>query len=149
MSQTTLIGLSILVGATIPLQAAANAKLGQTLAQPLWSAFVALALSATSVLVVLVATRAPFPGPPVSGAVPAWSWFGGLAGAVFIATGVYFVPRIGAANFLVATIAGQLVLAALLDHQGWLGLQSVSFDLKRAGGLILVLAGAVIFTIER
>lgn len=149
LNQATLIGLSILVGATIPLQAAANAKLGEVLAAPLWSAFVALSVSAISILIVLLASRTPLPGSAISQTVPSWAWLGGLAGAVFIATGIYFVPRIGAANFLVATIAGQLILAALLDHQGWLGLQSIDFDIKRAAGLVLVSLGAILFTVDR
>lgn len=149
LSQWMLVGVSILVGATIPLQAAANAKLGESLSQPLWAAFIAFAISGLAVLSVLFLLRAPIPSYGLVSNVPAWSWFGGLGGAIFIASGVYFVPRIGAANFLVATVAGQLVLAAAMDHRGWLGVPMTTIDTKRAIGIAMVLLGAYLFACKR
>lgn len=149
LNQWMLIGVSILVGATIPLQAAANAKLGETLSQPLWAAFIAFTISAVTVLAAALLVRAPFPVSGINANVPTWSWFGGIGGAIFIAAGVYFVPRIGAANFLVATVAGQLVLATLLDHRGWLGVPVTMLEPKRAIGIVMVLLGACLFASKR
>lgn len=149
LNQWILLAMSVLVGATIPLQAAANAKLGEALAQPLWAAFIAFAISGLAVLSAILMLRAPVPSTGIFSSVPAWSWLGGLGGAVFIASGVYFVPRIGAANFLVATVAGQLVLAAALDHRGWLGVPMATIDTKRAIGLAMVLLGAYLFACKR
>lgn len=149
MNQWAVIGLSILVGAAIPLQAAANAKLGVTMPQPLWAAFFALAVSSLSILAVLLFNRSALPLADNVVGAPVWSWFGGLGGAIFIAAGVYFVPRVGAANFLVATVAGQLLLATVIDDRGWLGAPLIPFDFKRAVGLSLVLLGAYLFAYKR
>lgn len=149
MGQVFLTAVSICVGSLIALQAAANAKLGQSLAQPLWSALIALTVSATTILIILIGARAPAPTFAAISTAPLWSWFGGLAGATFVTAGILFVPKIGAANFLVATITGQLILAALIDHNGWLGVSTNSLDLKRAAGIGLVLLGAVIFAVGK
>jgi len=149
LNQWVLLAMSVLVGATIPLQAAANAKLGETLSQPLWAAFIAFAVSGLAVLTALLMLRIPVPTSGFVSSAPAWSWFGGIGGAIFISSGVYFVPRIGAANFLVATVAGQLVLAAALDHRGWLGVPVTTIDTKRAIGVAMVLLGAYMFACKR
>jgi transporter family-2 protein len=149
LNQWIVMGVSVLAGAAIPLQAAANAKLGVAMPQPLWAAFIALTVSSMAILAVLLLNRTPLPEPEFFAGAPVWSWFGGLGGAIFIAAGVYFVPQIGAANFLVATVAGQLLLAAIVDHRGWLGVPSSTIDSTRIGGLALILIGAYLFAFKR
>ena len=50
-------------------------------------------------------------------------------------------PRIGVLTTLVAMIFGNLVMAAIIDHNGWFGLNAIPFDWHRMLGLVLVLAG--------
>lgn len=119
--------------------------------QPLWAAFIALMVSSLTILAILLLSRSALPmlRTEAGAGVPAWSWFGGIGGAIFIAAGVYFVPRVGAANFLIATVAGQLLLAATVDHKGWLGVPLTPVDLKRVAGLTLVFIGACLFAYKR
>lgn len=74
MGQVFLTAVSICVGSLIALQAAANAKLGQSLAQPLWSALIALTVSATTILIILIGARAPAPTFAAISTAPLWSW---------------------------------------------------------------------------
>jgi transporter family-2 protein len=53
----------------------------------------------------------------------------------------YAVSRLGVSSALLAIIAAQLILAALIDHFGLFGAPVRTFDLARTGGLVLVLAG--------
>ena len=53
-------------------------------------------------------------------------------------------PRIGVLATLVAMIFGNLVMAAIIDHNGWFGLNVLPFDWRRMLGLVLVLAGIVL-----
>lgn len=46
--------------------------------------------------------------------------------------------------FLVLVIAGQLVMAVLVDHFGWLGMPQKPFTLFKAFGLLLILFGVVL-----
>jgi bacterial/archaeal transporter family-2 protein len=64
--------------------------------------------------------------------VPWPSWLAGALGLTIVAGIGYAAPRLGLAKTLVVTVAAQLLAAALLEQQ---------FDLKRAAGLALTIAG--------
>ena len=81
--------------------------------------------------------------------MPVWAWFGGLAGTALVMTGLLFVPRVGAALFLVMLIAGQLVAAAVIDHYGLFNTAVRAFDATRAVGIALVIVGVVVFRLGR
>ena len=44
-----------------------------------------------------------------------------MAGAIFVASVVWTVRALGAGGLIAATIAGQLGVAVMIDHFGWLG----------------------------
>ena len=46
---------------------------------------------------------------------------GGLIGALYVGSIVWTVRALGAGGLTAATIAGQLALAVVIDHFGWLG----------------------------
>jgi len=146
------IGLIILcggIGVLVTLQAAANSQLAQSLEQPLWAAAVASTVGLVVIFGVLLVTRTPAPTSTSLEGLPLWAWFGGLGGAAFVAATGFLVPRIGAAGFLVATIAGQLIAAVILDHRGWLGLPPSPADARRIIGLILVLVGVLLVAVSK
>ena len=134
-------------GMLIAAQPTVNAELTRHLGSPTAATLLSLSVSILSVLpFALLADR---PRLDALGAVPPWAWLGGLAGSAFVMVGLLFVPRIGAAYFLVAAISGQLVAAALIDHFGLFNTVVRSFDLTRAAGLALVVAGVVVFRLGR
>jgi bacterial/archaeal transporter family-2 protein len=75
-------------------------------------------------------------------AVPPQALLSGVLGVVVIGATVFNVPRIGVAAAVTLIIAGQLLVAATLDHFGALGLATKPLSLERMGGLGLVLIGA-------
>ena len=75
-------------------------------------------------------------------AVPPQALLSGVLGVVVIGATVFNVPRIGVAAAVTLIIAGQLLVAATLDHFGALGLASKPLSLERVAGLGLVLIGA-------
>lgn len=72
---------------------------------------------------------------------PAWQWTGGVLGAFMVVSTTLAAPRIGVLTTLLAMIFGNLVMAAVIDHNGWFGLNAIPFDWRRGLGLLLVLAG--------
>ncbi|HEX6085219.1 MAG TPA: DMT family transporter [Thermoanaerobaculia bacterium] len=64
--------------------------------------------------------------------VPWFSWSAGILGLVIVAGIGYAAPRLGLAKTLVITVAAQLLAATLLEQ---------SFDLRKAAGLALTIAG--------
>lgn len=75
-------------------------------------------------------------------AVPPHALLSGLLGVVVIGATVFNVPRIGVAAAVTLIIAGQLLVAATLDHFGVLGLDTKPLSLERVLGLGLVMIGA-------
>jgi Uncharacterized protein conserved in bacteria len=73
--------------------------------------------------------------------IPAWQLSGGVLGAFMVVATSMAAPRIGVLSTLVAMIFGNLVMAAIIDHKGWFGLNVIVFDWRRLLGLALVLAG--------
>ena len=62
------------------------------------------------------------PGRDALAAVPPWAWFGGLFGAFYVAISTIVAAELGATSLLALALAGQLVMALVVDHYGWLGL---------------------------
>lgn len=72
-------------------------------------------------------------------------WYVYLAGPLGIgamATIALAIPRIGISSALVLSIAAQLIVGALLDRAGFVGLEVRTVDLPRAVGMSLVVLGA-------
>ncbi len=73
-----------------------------------------------------------------------WELTGGLLGAYFVSMTILAVPRIGTTAALAATISAQLLTGLLLDSFGFFGFRQIPFDLKRALGVALLIAGAAL-----
>lgn len=132
--------LALLGALIIPAQAAMNAHLREFVLNPLYSAAVNhLGGALVSLLALGLTIRL---GQPSNGTgvwqAPWWALCGGLIGAFFIVIATVCVPRIGAASFSVAVIAGQLVGALLLDQFGWLGVAQRSLSPARLAGVLLI-----------
>ena len=138
------IALSLLAGAAVPLQAASNARLGVTLGHPFWATVISLLVSSVAIALVVLIVKVPRPnlGALLSG--PWWIWLGGLAGVFYITVALISVPRLGALNFIMAVVLGQLIISLVIDYFGLLGLPKNTPGLQKILGVSVVLAGFVI-----
>lgn len=73
--------------------------------------------------------------------VPWYVLAAGVFGLIVITAMGYMIPRIGAAGALITLMAGQILVASVLDHFGWLGVAQRSLDLQRMIGFGVVLFG--------
>ncbi|MBI2333974.1 MAG: DMT family transporter [Chloroflexi bacterium] len=73
--------------------------------------------------------------------VPWYALVAGAFGLVVITAMGYMIPRIGAAGALITLLAGQILVASLLDHFGLLGMAPRAIDLQRIIGFAVVMAG--------
>jgi transporter family-2 protein len=76
--------------------------------------------------------------------IPAWAWFGGFCGALYVATVSFTGPRLGATTVLALTLLGQSVVSLLVDHYGLVGLPVNPVSLTRVLGVLLLLGGALL-----
>ena len=73
--------------------------------------------------------------------VPWYALLAGAFGLVVISSMTYMIPRVGVATALIILLAGQLVIATILDHFGWLGAAQRPIELTRIIGLSVVFFG--------
>ncbi len=75
---------------------------------------------------------------------PAWLWSGGAISIFIVLAMTVAGPRIGIASTLGILIAGNLVMGALIDQFGLLGIDKVAIGWPRAFGILLLAAGAAL-----
>ena len=120
---------SLLAGGVLALQVGMNGVLQTTTRRPLIAA---------------LATRAPWPDLTGVRSIPAWAWFGGFCGALYVATVAFTGPRLGATTVLALTLLGQSVVSVVVDHYGLVGLPQNPLSVLRVLGVLLLLGGALL-----
>lgn len=133
--------LSLLAGAAVPLQAGSNARLGVLLGHPFWATAISLCVSGAAIAVVMLLIKVPRPNGTALLGAPWWVWLGGLAGVFYITVALMIVPRLGALNFIMAVVVGQLLISLLMDYFGLLGMPRHTPSLQKLIGVSVVLAG--------
>ncbi|MAM09525.1 MAG: hypothetical protein CML23_03485 [Rhizobiaceae bacterium] len=72
--------------------------------------------------------------------IPPYAWLGGPLGVIFVATGSWVIPKIGAVNTAVLIIGGQMIAGAAMDMADGVAASPV----LRISGLVLILAGILL-----
>ena len=135
---------AMLAGAAISIQAAANASLRANLNDVRWATFFSITGTIVTAVVVMLILRPAFPSAAALRSAPWWNWIGGPLGAAIVLSGAALTPKLGAAAFIAAIVAGQLASSILLDHFAWMDLQRQPITIGRALGVALVFAGALL-----
>lgn len=135
--------LAAIAGSVVPIQAAANARLGTALGHPIWGVIVNTVL-ATAIVggYGLVFRPGNLTADNLAG-IPWWAYIGGACAAVYLFSISAAAPRLGGATLIGMIVLGQLVVAALLDHFGALDLPQQPLTLGRVAGLLLILVGVI------
>lgn len=136
------VGLAVVIGMLLPLQALINAALGRQTFGPVFAALVSFAVG-TLVLVGWWALSRPAFDVAMLAKVPWWAWTGGLIGAVYVASATLLIPRMGAAPLICLVVFGQLIGSLVLDHFGVLHARQ-PVDVSRIVGTLLVVVGALL-----
>lgn len=137
--------LVVVAGVAIAFQSPINASLGRIVG-PFNSAFVSFAVGVVVTFIVANLTDGMGRLQGITSAQP-WHFIGGILGVVLVTALIIAVPRIGVSQMMVAALAGQLAAAMLIDHYGWLGVETRSFGWKRA--VAIPLLGAAVWLIRQ
>jgi transporter family-2 protein len=135
--------LVLAAGGMIALQAPTNAILAKAGGSPVLAALISFAVGTITLFLVWLASGNR-PRPAVFAGLPAYAWFGGAYGALYVAVAAYAAPKLGLAALITIGIAGQIAIALLLDQFGALGLPREPINLGRIAGALLVIAGVVL-----
>lgn len=147
-SSLLLILAAIVSGAVVPFQAGANAVLGRTLGHPLWGTAISLCVSFACILPVMLLARVEMPALSNLAQAPRWIWIGGIVGVVYITGALVLAPKLGAAGFITAAIAGQMLASVIIDHWGLVGLPQKPASLPRLAGLGLIILGLIVMQLQ-
>lgn len=135
--------LVLAAGGMISLQAPTNAMLARAGGSPVLAALISFAVGTVVLLGVWLASGSRPRSSSFAG-LPPYAWLGGAYGALYVAVAAYAAPKIGLASLITIGIAGQIVMALLLDHVGALGLPRDPLSIGRIAGALLVVAGVVL-----
>ena len=136
--------LAFLTGVAITIQAGVNANLRAVIGHPVLAASISFGAGFLSLLTLVLVSRVPVPPLEAIRQVSWWKWTGGLIGAVYVTTVIVSVPKIGTANLVSLSVAGQLLAAVVLDHYGLLGFVVHPANGWRLFGILLIMAGALL-----
>jgi transporter family-2 protein len=142
--RVTLLALVLAVGAVVALQPELNAGLGKGVGE----ATAAVVSFATGLLVLIVVAGALGQLGDIGGVTEVkWPYLlGGVIGAAVVLVSLAAVPKLGAGPLTAALVFGQLVMAVIIDRQGWLGVPQQHLTPARIVGVVLLLAGVALVT---
>ena len=133
--------LAVLAGVATAFQPGVNSKFAAFAGDRIHGGVINFAVGFATMLLVVAVTRSPLPSPATLAQGPWWMWIGGVLGAFFVTTAVFLVPKLGAASYLAAMIAGQLLASVFIDHYGAMGLPEVKVTVGKVLGVVLIFAG--------
>jgi len=137
--------LAFAIGLVLPLQAAINSSLRDTLRSgSVLAALISFAVGTVALASMGLLTGQPFAALAGLPRIAWWQWLGGFLGASFIFGTTLLPPRIGLAAMTALIVAGQVVCSMIIDRFGWLGLPVREISWIRLAGALLLLAGAVL-----
>lgn len=139
MDKGLAIGLTVVAGGMIALQAPINGMLGRTVGS-LPAGAVSFAIG-TLALIAITALLGDFRSVGDARGLSPVYLIGGVLGAVYVTTALTTVSALGAGGVTAATIAGQLAASVAADRFGLLGLAAKPLSAGRIAGLIMLAVG--------
>jgi len=138
--------IALVAGVGLASQAAINSQLSKVVAgQPLIAALISFATGTLALFVVCLVKTNLWEGLQNLAGQPFWKFIGGPLGALVVFTTIFLAPKVGITNMLFFIIIGQLVAAMLIDHFGLIYMPVREITLWKLGGMLIVMAGLVLF----
>src|SRR5580765_5185949 len=134
----------VLAGAGIPVQVASNNRLDKAVSSAPLSVAISFVIGSLAMLILTATGLMGHPKLAGTASAPWWAWVGGLLSAAVVIVSVIALPQSGAAAVIAATVFGQLLAAAALDHFGWLGVPQIRINAWRICGIVLLLGGTLL-----
>jgi len=127
-------------GVAMAIQGTLNSGLSQK-SSLLFATLLVHVIGSVIALIAVIAWRIPI----FSYHLPAIPWYfylGGILSVIIVGLVAVSIPKIGVCNATTAIIIGQVSMAVLIDHFGWLGMNRLSWNPWQLVGIGLFAAGA-------
>jgi len=140
MDRGSAVMLTALAGGLVALQAPINSGLGRTVGT-FQAAFLSFVIGTVALTVIAGLSRGGFGQLAEVGNIAWYYLLGGLLGVVYVTSVLVTVRTLGVGGITAATIAGQLAMAVVVDHFGWLGVDRDPIDVTKIAGVGLLAVG--------
>lgn len=144
MVELALLLIVLVAGMAAPLQAGLNGKMGRALGDPYYAALISFAVGTAGLLCYAAAARIEFLSIKNASSLHWTVWLAGLLGAFYVSVIIILMPRLGSTLTFSLIVAGQLVMALVLDHFGLMGMAVQPVTWARLLGVALVIAGVAL-----
>ena len=142
-----IMGLAAFLGGVLnTVQSGSNATLAKSLGQPILAALIVTGVNGLTYLVIAPFVGLGLPKESLSG-VPWWAWFGGLFGAVYVLTSIFFAEKLGAAIFIGLTVTAGVTTSVIMDNYGLVGFKQHALGIGRIIGCLFMLSGLALVCI--
>ena len=141
MDKGVAVAVAAVVGGLVATQAPLNSQLGRVVGG-VTASVVALGVSFIALLTLATLTDGLGGIRRIGDAPLHVAIGGGLAGALYVGSIVFTVRALGAGGLTALTIAGQLGVAMVIDHFGWLGVERSPITAAKVSGVVLLALGA-------
>lgn len=132
----------LLAGIANAIQPGQNGALAKSFSQPLVAGLIVGLCTASTVLMVGLATRRlEWPTQQELSQVPWWAWGGGFFGGGIVITQLLIARQIGAGVFLGLLVTAGVVTSILLDHFALVGFERHPASVWRMLGGFLMVVG--------
>lgn len=140
-NDTLFLGLALITGALIPIQAATNAAFSRSVGNATITTIVVLIVGLIGMFVFALVTRTAIPGGQQLRSAPGYSYLGGLIVATYIIMITILVPRIGVGTAIGLIVTGQIICAVIIDHFGLFNVVVHPISITRFVGIGLMILG--------
>jgi bacterial/archaeal transporter family-2 protein len=131
-------------GGLLAVQVAANSSLGQHLGRAAGATLVSFLVGSVGLVLYMLLIRESWPSARALSQTPWWALGGGLLGAGYVMATVVVTPRLGPGLTLGAVVAGQMVIALVLEQVGALDVARHPITPVRVLGVALIVAGVAL-----
>ena len=132
---------AFVIGAFLPIQAALNGKMSKAFNGPVVAGFISFFVGTVALIIFLASTKKLSFSSESFSQTTWWMWLPGILGAIYIVGIIVLLPKLGVALSFGLVVAGQLIVALIMDHYGLLGMVVKQISIGRIVGVILLVAG--------
>ena len=137
--------ITLFVGASIPVQAILNARLGRQIGGPLMGALMSFVTGTVCLLVLnLLLNGTAVLSLKQTATGPWYIWLGGLIGAIFVGYITWINQQQGMALTFALVVAGQIFISLLIDNFGLFGSAIQTITLQKIIGAVLIVGGIIL-----
>lgn len=135
------LGLALITGALIPIQAATNAAFSKSMGNPVITGLMVFVVGLVAMLAFMLVTRTALPTGQQWATAPVYGYLGGLIVATYVVMVTILAPRIGVGTAIGLIVTGQIICAVLIDQFGWFNVPVHAINPTRIAGVLLMVAG--------